>query len=150
MTERGTHATKQPAVALLSSIALSLFVLIPWQCFQAHAFIEPYATAAQAIEHSNADVVIVDPTDVWFGHDLVRNDPFLRAPPKVLVLNYLDEAQLKDICRRYDVAIFDRRDAQRFGVRIVPSASDIAGHNGRLRDFLDSLGCGRSVLGNHS
>jgi hypothetical protein len=145
VTGRGTQASRAPALAVLLSALGSLFVLLPWQAYQVHAFVNPYASAVAAIEHSGAEVVIVDPTDIWFGEDLVRNDPFLRTAPKVLSLPRLDETRLSELCRRGDVAIFDREDAQRLGMRIVQSQPDMVNQDRKLRTAARSLGCGRPV-----
>ncbi len=148
VTDRGAQTSRTPTLAFLLSVLLSLFVLVPWHAYQVHAFVEPYASAVEAIEHSGAEVVVIDPTDIWYGEDLVRNDPFLRTPPKVLSLPRLDETRLSELCRRYDVAIFDQADAWRLGLRIVPSLPVMAEQDSKLRALARSLGCGRPVLGN--
>jgi hypothetical protein len=131
---------------LVASLLVSLLVVLPWQAVQVHDFVRPYASAAAAIAGAKADVVIVDPTDVWYGQDLVRNDPLLRARPKVLGLPWLDEKRLGELCGHHDVAIFDRADAQRLGVRIVSSPPALADRDARLRAVMRSLGCGHSRL----
>jgi len=146
LTDRDAQRSNVPALAVSLSVLLSLFVLLPWRAYQVNAFIKPYAAAMASIEHSDADVVIVDTTDVWYGEDLVRNDPFLRKTPKVLSLRRLDEALLGGLCRRYDVAIFDRADAQRLGLRIVPTPADVVDLDSKLRALARSLNCGRPVL----
>ena len=121
-------------------------VLLPWRVYQVHAFVSPYAAAVEAIERSNADVVVVDVLDIWLGPDLIRNDPFLRNSPKVLSLYHLQESQLQELCADRDVAIFNREDAPRFGLRIVPDRSEpFASRMRRLRDVMSSLNCGHSV-----
>ncbi|MEA3021330.1 MAG: hypothetical protein QOK01_182, partial [Alphaproteobacteria bacterium] len=150
VTNRGTRSSRTPALALWLSTLLSLVVLLPWHAYQAHAFVKPYASAVEAIEHSGAEVAIIDATDIWYGEDLVRNDPFLRASPKVLSLWNLDEARLSELCRRYDVTIFDQGDARQLGLRIVPSPPVVAEHNSKLRTLARSLGCGRPIIANRS
>jgi hypothetical protein len=146
VTERESRMARTPALALSSSVLLSLFVLLPWRASQVHGFVAPYASATQAIQHAGAEVVLVDPTAIWYGQDLVRNDPFLHTPPKVLGLWKLDEARLSELCRRYDVAIFDQADAGRIGMRVVPSMPVMAEHDSELRTLARSLGCGRPVI----
>jgi hypothetical protein len=51
-----------------------------------------------------------------FAGELVRNDPFLRNRPKVLDLTLLDEANLADLCARYSVSMFGRRQGLAFGI----------------------------------
>ncbi len=145
VTDGGDKTARTPALALAASVLVSLVVALPWQAWQVHAFVRPYASAAATIARAKADVVIVDPTDIWYGQDLVRNDPFLRASPKVLSLPWLKEAQLAELCRRYDVAIFDRADAQRLGLRIVSSPPALADRDAKLRALARSLRCGRAL-----
>jgi hypothetical protein len=144
------YVARAPVLALSSSVLLSLFVLLPWRAYQVHAFVAAYASAAEAIKHAGADVVIVDPTNIWFGQDLVRNDPFLGTSPKVLSLPNLNEARLTDLCRRYDVAILHRKDARQLGMRIVQSLPTTAEQDLKLRDLARSLGCGHPVVGGRS
>jgi len=110
------------------------------------AFIKPSETAVAAIQRSDADVVIVDGTDIWYGQDLVRNDPFLRTLPKTLLLSKLDATRLTELCRRYDVALFDRTDAERIGMAIVPRPLRLTQRARELRPVMQSLGCGHPIL----
>lgn len=152
LTGQHAHAAgrKQPAFLLLASVFVSVFVMLPWHAYHVRAFVAPYASAVAAIKQSDAEVVVVDPVDIWFGTDLVRNDPFLHNSPKVLALGYLDKAGLTKLCRRYDVAIFDRRDAPRFGLRIeqMDASSPFVVHHQQLREAMASLNCGRRLFGN--
>jgi hypothetical protein len=109
--------------------------------------------AAEAIGRSDAQVVLVDPMEAWFGGwgaDLVRNDPFLRTSPKVMALGHLDEEGLRKLCRNYDVALFDRRDAAQFGLRMEQTAlasPPAVRRYEELRKLMASLGCGRPIFG---
>jgi hypothetical protein len=146
VSDRDEKASRTPALVLAASVVVSLVVVLPWQAYQVRALVTPYASAVAAIERAKADVVIVDPTDIWYGDDLVRNDPFLRTSPKVLALAKLDETQLGELCRRDRVAIFDRADAQVLGMRIVADQLPSTEHVRKLREFARSLRCGRPVL----
>ena len=147
LTAGGERTSRTPALVLAASVLLSLVVVLPWQAYQVHAFVAPYVSAVAVIERAKADVVLVDPIDIWYGEDLVRNDPFLRVPPKVLSLPRLDETHLRALCRRYDVAIFDRDDAQRLGIRGMQSPASVVEHDQALRALAQSLRCGHSLLG---
>lgn len=131
-----------PRIALLTSVACSLFVLLPWHLYQVHTFVSPYASASRAIERASAEVVVVDDFDIWYGSDLVRNDPFLRASPKVVSLRFLDERRLRALCGRSSVAIFDRDDALSFGLRIESMSEPVAARQRLMRDVMASIGCG--------
>ncbi|HLH88130.1 MAG TPA: hypothetical protein VKX28_06705 [Xanthobacteraceae bacterium] len=146
ITSNRVRAPRAPAFALALSILVSLAVVLPWQAYQVRALVTPYASAVAAIERAEADVVLVDPIDIWYGEDLVRNDPFLRARPKVLSLPRLDEAHLRELCARYDVAIFDRDDARHFGLRGMQYTRDVVARDQALRALARSLRCGHPVL----
>jgi len=145
VTDRDEKTARAPALVLVAGLLVSLVVVLPWQAFQVNAFVRPYASATAAITSAKADVVIVDPDNIWYGQDLARNDPFLRARPKVLSLPWLDETRLRELCRRYDVAIFDRADAQQLGLRIVSSQPVLTDRDAKLRALAQSLGCGRPL-----
>jgi len=148
VSERDAGTQGNPSLLLLSSFAISILVLLPWRVYQVHAFVSPYAAAVEAIERSNADVVVIDFLDIWLGPDLIRNDPFLRNSPKVLSLYHLQESQLRDLCTNNDVAIFNSEDAPRFGLRIVADMPEpFASRMRRLRELLRKLGCGRAFDG---
>jgi hypothetical protein len=132
-------------LALGLATAISLGVILPYHAAQAHDFVKPYALASRAIEQAIAEIVIVDPTGIWYGADLVRNDPFLRGSPKVLVLNYLSEQQIADVCGRYRVAVFDRSHASMFGMRMISDARYSA-RNRDLREIIQASSCDRGVV----
>jgi hypothetical protein len=145
LTDRSAQPHERPAAALALATVISLVVMLPWYAYQAQTFVKPYASAVEAIRQSRADLVLVDPTGTWYGLDLVRNDPFLRNTPKVLGLPALGEAQVHILCRRYDVAVFDRRDAERFGIRIEQSAPEVSSLAQARRDLMAALNCGRRL-----
>jgi len=147
LSDRGE--IKQPAIVLLASLLLSLLIVFPWYAHQARRFVTPYAAAAAFIEQTKADIVIVDPSEIWFGVDLVRNDPNLRTSPKVVALFALDEAGLTKLCQRYDAVLFDARDAAQFGIPLarMEATQAIIQHTQDLRRVMASLKCGRSASG---
>jgi hypothetical protein len=148
LSDHSAPTRNRLAFALLASVALSIFVLLPWRAYQVHAFVKPYATASKAVAGSKADFVVIDPTDIWYGMDLARNDPFLRTSPKVVDLTYLQEGQVRELCRRGTVDILGSDEARRLGLRTVRSVpDDHAARNRRLRGVMHSLGCGRPLLG---
>jgi hypothetical protein len=142
LTDRLPHLRRQLALAMLLSIVASVLVLLPWRLFQVHAFVRPYAAASAAIAGAGADVVLVDASNVWYGVDLVRNDPFLRGSPKVLNLASLQAPRVADICSRYRVATFDEADASRLGLRRAPGMPPDAVRRARhLREVMRARGC---------
>jgi hypothetical protein len=101
-----------------AAAAASLLILLPIRLWQVHAFVHPYAVAERAIQASHADVVLVDSEAMWFGADLVRNDPFLRNRPVVMELGALKPEQVQVLCGRYRVAMFGAAEAKAAGIRL--------------------------------
>jgi len=117
LSERATRNDMATARAMLAiGSAVAWLVLLPAHAKQAHDFVMPYARAADAIEHTATDLVVIDKSGLLFAEDLVRNDPFLRHRPKVLDLTLLDEANLADLCARYSISMFGRRQGLAFGI----------------------------------
>jgi hypothetical protein len=100
--------------------AASLLALFPIRAWQANGLLHPYAAADRAIRHTASQIVLVDDRGVWFGMDLVRNDPYLRNRPIVLRLRSLGRSEVSALCARHTASIFDRDDARRFGIRTAP------------------------------
>jgi hypothetical protein len=115
------HERRGAAVGLALAAAFSLAVLAPLRALQARAFIAPYERAEAAIANAPADVVVVDPTGMFFASDLVRNDPYLRNSPKVVDLLILRESQIRDLCARYRVVMFDQGSRAGFRRVIYPA-----------------------------
>ena len=117
LSERATRNEMAASWMMLTlGSAVAWLVLLPAHAKQAHDFVMPYVRSADAIGHTATDLVVVDQSGLLFAGDLVRNDPFLRNRPKVLDLTLLDEANLADLCARYSISMFGRRQALAFGI----------------------------------
>jgi hypothetical protein len=127
---------------LSASIVFVLAVLLPLQAYQAYAWIRPYAEASRRIAAAPADIVFVDARGLWYGADLVRNDPFLRNRPKVMALGSLSEAQVAFLCQRYRIAVFDRASEAARGIRFTRNNARLEAHLIALRQQMRRMGCG--------
>jgi len=103
-------------IIIVIGSAVAWLVLLPAHAKQASDFVMPYVRAADAIGHTATDLVVIDTSGLLFAGDLVRNDPFLRNRQKVLDLTLLDEANLADLCTRYSISMFDRRQGLAFDI----------------------------------
>jgi hypothetical protein len=74
---------------LAASFALAALVQVPLRFVQGERFIRPYAAAYRHVLGRPGDVVFVHADSVWYGRDLIRNDPFLEGQPVVLNAGYL-------------------------------------------------------------
>jgi len=105
--------------AIIGSGVVTLFVQLPVRAWQVERYVRPFALAHEYVSHLDADVVIVDPTTSWYGIDLVRNDPFLRAKPKVLSafgFRREDRAALASLFPASRVHMLQPQELARFGI----------------------------------
>jgi len=125
---------------ILASTGFSLAILLPWRAVQAHQFIRPFALAEQKLLALPVDVVVLDAGGTFFGGDLVRNDPLLQTRPKILHIGLLDEAQVRDLCIHYRVALVDAKSPALATLRQIDEPPD--SENQRLHSVMARLGCG--------
>ncbi len=104
----------------------ALLILVPGRAVEANRFAAPYATAVEAIGRSPADIVLVDGSNLFFGTDLVRNDPYLRSRPTVLLLRRLEAGMLADLCAHRTVALFGAEEGAKLGIASEVAAADRA------------------------
>jgi hypothetical protein len=140
----GQTAAARTAFGL--STALALAVMLPLHLMQAEAFMAPYRIAVETIARARSDIVIVDGSGLRFAADLVRNDPLLQNTPKVMDLTFLDEQGLRDLCGRFAVSVFDRRQALRLGIPERPDdPPEEQQIRERLRAYMAGLSCGTGL-----
>jgi hypothetical protein len=65
---------------LAASLCYSLLVQLPLRMRDAEAFVRPFARAVDFVRSRDAHVVLVNGDSLWYGRDLIRNDPFLEQP----------------------------------------------------------------------
>jgi hypothetical protein len=66
------------------SLGLSLVVQLPLRAVQVAGVVRPLAASLAFIQAQPADVVTVPVEQLWYGLDLLRNDPLLRNRPVVV------------------------------------------------------------------
>jgi hypothetical protein len=130
-----------PMRGALAACTVFAVLMLPLRGWQVRSFTEPYAAAYESIRTTDADLVFVDPTDSWYGGDLVRNDPYLRGRPKVLVLNFLNESDMRRLCARNTVEVFERNDAAHHGIPFASTNPTARRHTETLLADLKRLGC---------
>ena len=142
LVDRLADADRGAAGVLFAGAATAcLLVEFPIEATMAHDFARPYASAWAAIRAAPSQLVFVDPRGGWYVDDLVRNDPYLVDHPLVLREQTLTLAQIRTLCGRYTVSIFDAGDAADFGVRAAPTRVG-AGGLSRWRRLGLPLSCG--------
>ncbi len=119
--------------------AASILVCLPLRMAQAKAYAAPAVANWRALTHAGAEVVIVDVDSVWFGMDLVRNDPFLLAQPKVMRLDALSPGEIEALCAAHRTRLFTGADEALTNVRFE-TATERARRN-RLRALAAAPPC---------
>lgn len=90
---------------LAASLAITLFLEFPYRCFEVYSVTEPFATADRYLRDIKDPLVIVDTVPIWYGQDLVRNDPFLTNTPKYFFAVALDPARIDALSRMGKVRV---------------------------------------------
>jgi hypothetical protein len=65
---------------LVVGLLITVVGQIPARLIQTERFVRPFALAHEYLASRNARVLLVSGEHVWYGRDLIRNDPFLRSP----------------------------------------------------------------------
>lgn len=134
-----------PAWSILgATTAAALLLLLPIHALQMHGYLSPYTRANAAIASSKSDAVVIETTSIFHGIELVRNDPYLRNRPLTFDLGMLDEAQIRTLCSRMSVTVFDGKDAALYGIKVFdPLTNPDHARLRRLRLLLEGPDCQR-------
>lgn len=141
--ERANARLASPVAGLLSLLlAFSMLVLMPVHALQMRNHIAPFATAQAAVNSTRTDAVVVETVSIYYGIDLVRNDPFLRNRPLIFDIGLLDAALVRELCARMTVTVFDGRQAEKYGVLYTdPATHPEWPRMQQFRAFIDSDEC---------
>lgn len=130
------------------SAALMVLIGLPMRALQMERFVYPTAASVRHIQAIDSDVVLVDHSGIWYGRELVRNDPFLRNRPKIIGLQSLTPEQVETLCADYSVTVVDYYDFAEYGAVPVrdnlAGERDISGIDRELRAIATSPRCSRN------
>jgi hypothetical protein len=104
---------------LVAGFALALTVQLPLRLVQTERFVRPFATGVAYVRSRPAPIVIVRGDSVWYGDDLVRNDPYL-ARPIVLRRNSLTPDAIGQIERAFPGRVLELSDAELLRLGMSP------------------------------
>lgn len=112
----------------------SLLIALPIHAAVAAGLVAPYAAASRAIDAMDTDVAIIDDLAVAFGGDLVFNRPDLGNRPLRLMASQMDDAAMRDICRRTRTVFIGRTQLAPVR-RAIPIEDRNTAHFKHLRDI---------------
>ena len=88
-----------------ATLAFALLVQLPLRATQVVTMIRPFVATQEYIAALDDTIVVVHEDVVWYGQDVIRNDPFLADTTKVLFLNRLTREQLDGLASRWRVRV---------------------------------------------
>ena len=104
---------------LLASFAAALLVQVPLRFLQGERFVRPYAAAYRHLESKRADVVLVHGDSIWYGRDLIRNDPYLEGQPIVVAAKLLTPEGRAAIEAAHPGRVVEVKDGELLGLGLT-------------------------------
>lgn len=86
-------------VVVTACLAAAVFVQLPLRFVQVARFTAPFAAGYSYVATRPVRVVLVHGRTIWYGRDLVRNDPFLSGQPVVIEADALSPDQRAELSR---------------------------------------------------
>lgn len=102
------------------SVGLTLLVQLPLRLIAVERFTRPFARGAAWVAAQDAEVVVVPTHEVWYGADLVRNDPLLRRRPLIAAAHGLSPDQIAALQAKYPGRIRIVRAEELWAVGMAP------------------------------
>jgi hypothetical protein len=106
---------------LVAGVAIALVVQLPLRLVQTERFVRPFAAGVAYVHSRPEPIVLVHGDSVWYGGDLVRNDPYL-ASPIVLRRNALAPTAIEQIKRAFPGRVYELPDAELLRLGMTPLA----------------------------
>ncbi len=107
---------KQARTFVVASVLITLLVLFPVRAIQTESVVRPFADADAALRSAKAGTILITPGAVWYGSDLLRNDPFLRNRPLRAFRYRLGPEQLDALRTAGPIADVTPEQLARFGL----------------------------------
>ncbi len=119
LVQCGSQKAALSALAVGSAYALA--VQLPARTAEVSEFVGPFAQASQMLEAMPESVIVLDSRSIWYGVDLVRNDPFSVTGPRLMFLERLDRNSVKSLQERGSVRLVSFPDLSATGLRGKPT-----------------------------
>lgn len=104
---------------IAAGLAVALLFQIPLRLRETRQFVRPFATAYDYVRSRDALVVLVSGDSIWYGRDLIRNDPFLERPI-VVSLGALAPGSAEMIERTYPGRVVRVTDGELLRLGMTP------------------------------
>ena len=97
---------------LAASFVVTVVLLLPLRLTDTERFVRPFAAGAEFLRTRPADVLIVHGDSIWYGRDLVRNDPFLQGQPVIVQASVLTPLGRVLLERQYPGRVMEVKDSE--------------------------------------
>jgi hypothetical protein len=106
---------------LVAGVALALVVQLPLRLVQTERFVRPFAAGVAYVHSRPEPIVLMRGESLWYGSDLIRNDPYL-ASPIVLRRNALTPSAIEQIDRAFPGRVYTLPDSELLRLGMTPLA----------------------------
>jgi hypothetical protein len=105
------------------SLLIAVLVQLPARVLLAERFVRPFADGYAYLMTRPADVVLVHGDSIWYGRDMVRNDPFLRGQPVVVRAGTLAREARDALERAHPGRVVEVKDGELLRLGMTPWTS---------------------------
>ena len=105
---------------LVASFIFAIVIELPLRIRDTESFVRPFAAGAEYVHSRTADVVLIHGDSIWYGRDLLRNDPFLRDGPVVMSATGLTPLGRAMLEREYPGRVVEIPDADLLRLGMTP------------------------------
>ena len=110
---------------LAAGLVVALLIQIPWRVMEVETTIRPFAQVFAQLQTSDKAVLVVDADSVWYGSDLIRNDPLFAQGPRLLRLKRLKRSRVPDLLKREDVGLVPGQALAAAGLVPAPAKDQV-------------------------
>ena len=105
-----TLGERRTRIAVSAALLVAVAIQLPLRAVRIERFVAPFATGYNYVTSRNADVVLVHGGTIWYGIDMLRNDPSFRGQPLVVMADALTPPQLAELLRAHPGRVVEISD----------------------------------------
>lgn len=114
---------RRATLFIVASLVVTVLAQLPKRLSETEGFVRPFAAASKYVLSRPADVVLVHGSNVWYGRDLIRNDPFLQGQPVVVEADGLSAAGRAELERAHPGRVMEVKDTELLKLGMTPWTS---------------------------
>jgi hypothetical protein len=103
---------RRAQLLVAAALLLAVAVEVPLRLANTQQFVRPFAAGAEFLQSREASVVLVHGDSIWYGRDLIRNDPFLEGQPVILSATNLTPAGRAYLERAFPGKVLEVSDSE--------------------------------------